>query len=74
MLLLSLQESPNWSPEYRFLASCYAHMGRLSDARDMVERLRRITPVLIPGAEHWRIPEDREFYLSGLRLAVGEAQ
>jgi adenylate cyclase len=73
MLLLSLQETPNWAPTHRFLASCYAHMGRLSDAQDVVKRLQEITPVLVPSAEHWRIPEDREFYLAGLRLAAGEA-
>ena len=73
MLLLSLQESPNWAPTYRFLASCFAHMGRSRDAQDMVRKLRELTPVLIPIAEHWRIPEDREFYLAGLRLAAGEA-
>jgi adenylate cyclase len=33
MLLLSLKEQPNWAPCYRFLASCYAHLGRLEDAR-----------------------------------------
>ena len=74
LLLLSMQEVPNWVPTYRFLASCYAHMGRLRDAQDMVKRLREITPVVIPNAEHWRIPEDREFYLSGLRLAAGAAR
>jgi TolB-like protein/class 3 adenylate cyclase len=72
-LSLSLQENPNWAPTYRFLASCFAHMGRSRDAQDMVKRLREMTPVLIPTAEHWRIPEDREFYLAGLRLAAGEA-
>jgi adenylate cyclase len=71
MLLLSLQENPSWAPTYRFLASCFAHMGRSRDAQDMVGRLRELTPVLIPTAEHWRIPEDQEFYLAGLRLAAG---
>jgi adenylate cyclase len=73
MLLLSLDENPHWAPTYRFLASCYAHMGRLRDAQDMVKRLREITPVVIPSGEHWRIPEDREFFLAGLRLAAGDA-
>jgi adenylate cyclase len=71
MLLLSLQEYPNWAPCLRLLASCYAHLGRLGDARAIVEKLRQITPTLVPSAEHWRIREDREFYLNGLRLAVG---
>jgi len=71
MLLVSLQETPNWAPTHRFLASCYAHLGRLVDARSIVEKLRQITPDLVPSAEHWRVREDREFFLDGLRLAVG---
>jgi len=27
----------------------------------------------MPNAMHWRIPEHRELFLSGLRLAAGEA-
>jgi TolB-like protein len=71
MLLLWLQEHPNWAPCLRILASCYAHMGRLNEAQEMVKRLRAITPVVIPTAEHWRIREDRKYFLDGLRLAVG---
>jgi tetratricopeptide (TPR) repeat protein len=71
MLLLSLQEHPNWAPCLRFLASCYVHLARLGDAQVIVQKLRQITPVLIPSAEQWRIQEDREFYLNGLRSAVG---
>ena len=72
MLLRSLQEEPHWVPTHRFLAACCAHMGRVDEARDIVNRLRTITPIVIPDAGHWRNPEQREFYLSGLRLAAGE--
>jgi tetratricopeptide (TPR) repeat protein len=72
MLLLSLQEYPNWAPCLRFLASCYAHMGRLGDAQAIVEKLRHITPVLVPTAQHWRVLEDRQYFLDGLRMAAGE--
>jgi adenylate cyclase len=72
MLLSSLQEIPGWVPTHRFLAACYAHMGQLDKAREMVERLREITAELVPSAAHWRLPEHRELYLSGLRLALGE--
>jgi TolB-like protein/Tfp pilus assembly protein PilF len=72
MLLVSLQEYPDWPPCLRFLASCYAHMGRLDDAKSIVEKLRQITPDLVPSAEHWRVREDREFYLHGLRFAVDQ--
>jgi tetratricopeptide (TPR) repeat protein len=73
MLLLSLQEIPSWVPTYRFLASCYAQMGRLEEAHDMVRQLRAITTEVIPSAAHWRNREHRELFLSGLRLAAGEA-
>jgi len=39
----------------------------------MVERLRAITSVVIPDASYLQSPEHRELYLSGLRLAAGEA-
>jgi len=47
-------------------------LGSLDEARATIERLRDITPSVIPGAEHWRVPEQREFFLEGLRLAAGE--
>jgi adenylate cyclase len=72
MLRQSLQEKPNWAPTYRFLASCYAHMGRLDEAKETVKRLRTLTNVVVPKAENWRNAEYRELYLSGLRLAAGQ--
>jgi adenylate cyclase len=74
MLLRALQERPNSPLPYRFLAACYAHMGRLDDAQSIVRRLRAITPVIVPDATHFRNPEHRDLYLSGLRLAAGEAK
>jgi TolB-like protein/class 3 adenylate cyclase len=73
LLLRSLQQEPGWAPTYRFLAATYAHLGRLEEAREAVERLRAITPLVVPTAMHWRNPEDRELFLSGLRRAMGEA-
>jgi hypothetical protein len=67
-----VQENPSWVPSYRFLASCYAHLDKLDEARELIDRLRCITPVVVPSASHWRNPEHREFYLSGLRLPAGE--
>ena len=57
---------------YRVLASCYAHMGRLNEAREILKRLRAITPVVVPSDTPYRKPEHRELFLSGLRLAAGE--
>jgi adenylate cyclase len=73
MFLRALQERPTWVPTHRSLASCYAHMGRLDEAREVVRRLRTITTVVVPSAAHLRNPEHRELFLSGLRLAAGEA-
>jgi adenylate cyclase len=72
-LLQSIQDDPGFPPAYRALASCYAHMGRLDEAHAIVARLRAITPQIVPSVLPWRNPEDRELYLSGLRLAAGEA-
>jgi TolB-like protein/class 3 adenylate cyclase len=72
-LLLAIQENPSFAQPYRVLAACYAHMGRPDDAREVVARLRAITSVVIPDASYMRNPEHRELFLSGLRLAMGEA-
>jgi adenylate cyclase len=47
-------------------------MGRLDEARAIVARLRAITPLVVPSDLPLRNPEDRELFLSGLRLAAGE--
>jgi adenylate cyclase len=71
-LLLAIQDHPGFTPSYRTLAACYAHMGRLHKARAIVTRLRTITPLVVPRDLPFPNPEDRELLLSGLRLAVGE--
>jgi adenylate cyclase len=38
-LLLATREDPSLTPPYRCLAACYAYMGRLDDARQIVARL-----------------------------------
>jgi adenylate cyclase len=73
-LLLSIQNHPGFPNSYRTLAACYAHMGRLDEARAIVARLRTITPQVVPSDLPWRNPEHRELFLSGLRLAAGEAE
>jgi len=71
-LLLSMQDHPGYPPSYRFLAASYAHMGRLDEARATVAKLRDISPEVVPSDLAFRNPEDRELFLSGLRLAAGE--
>jgi adenylate cyclase len=72
-LLLSVQDHPGHVPSYRYLAACYAHMGRLDDAREIVKRLRVMTPFVMPNEVVFRNPEHRDLFLSGLRLAIVEA-
>jgi len=72
ILLASLQEAPSFAVIYRFLAACYAHMGQLAEAREIIARLKAITPVVIPSVIPLRNPEQRELFLSGLRLAAGD--
>jgi adenylate cyclase len=62
MFGLSLQEHSRWPPTLRFMASCLAHLGRLQEAGEVIKRLRAITTVVIPSAEHWRVREDREYF------------
>ena len=71
-LLLAVQGDPSFPLSYRYLAACYAHLGRLDDAREIVMRLRAITPAVMSDASYLRNPGHRELYLSGLRLAAGE--
>jgi adenylate cyclase len=72
-LLLAIQQNPTNPQPYRVLASCYAHMGRLDEARAIVARLRALTSVVVPDGSYLRNAEQRELFLSGLRLAAGEA-
>jgi lipoprotein NlpI len=73
-LLASLEQRPTFALTYRFLASCYTHLGRLDEAREVVNRLKLITSIVVPSATPYRDPEHRELFLSGLRLAAGEAE
>jgi len=70
-LLLAIQDNPGSSTPYRGLAACYAHMGRLEEARAIVAKLRAITPQIVPPASvvELRNPEDRELFL--VRPALG---
>jgi adenylate cyclase len=71
-LLLAIQSDESGAAPYRWLAACYAHLGRLDEARATLARLRAVTSVVIPDTSNLRNPEHRELFLSGLRLASGE--
>jgi adenylate cyclase len=70
-LLQALQENPTYPLANRALISCFAHMGRLDEARTIMAGLRAITPMLFPEETNYRNPEHREIFLSGLRRVAG---
>jgi hypothetical protein len=47
-------------------------MGRFDEARVIIDRLRALTPRVVPSDLPYRNPEHRELFLLGLRLAAGE--
>jgi len=70
--LIALQEDPSFPDPYRYLAACYAHTGRLDQAREIVKRLRAITHLVVPSASELRNAGYRALYLSGLCMAAVE--
>jgi TolB-like protein len=72
-LLLATQEDPGYLEAYRYLAACYASMGRIAEARKIIERLHGISPALMPSINYLRNAEQRELYRAGLLLAMSEA-
>jgi len=71
-LLLSIQANTGSPVPYRYLTICYAHLGRLDEARATLAKLRAITSEVMPNLAHYRNPEHRELFLLGLRLAADE--
>jgi adenylate cyclase len=73
ILEASFNELPSYSMTIWFLAACYAHMGRLDDARAFAARHG-----IVPGGQGEKVgamygdPAQRTFFLAGLRLAAGE--
>jgi hypothetical protein len=68
----AIQRRPAWPWPYRGLAACYAHLGRLDEAPEVIAKLGVLTSEVEPPQIPFRRPEDRELFLSGLRLAAGE--
>jgi tetratricopeptide (TPR) repeat protein len=73
-LLAAIQERPSYLTPYRFLVACYAHMGKLGEAREVISTLNGLGATLEPRVAIWRRPEHQELLLSGLRLAAGEPE
>jgi adenylate cyclase len=59
--LMAIQQAPGAPLAYRALAACYAHLGRLAEAREIVERLRALGPLALssgvtpaaPNSANW---------------------
>jgi tetratricopeptide (TPR) repeat protein len=69
LLVPSLRQIPTYVTTAWVLASCYAHMGRLDEAREVVAHLRKITPSVMPREKFLYDPKQRDFFFAGLRLA-----
>jgi adenylate cyclase len=73
VLEASFHELPTYPTTTWFLASCYAQMGRVNEAREFAARqgIRPGGPWL-KRVSLFRKPEHQELLLTGLRLATGE--
>lgn len=71
-LLAAMQEHPKSPQPYRILAACYAHMGRLDDARETIRRLKKMSPAILPTIVATRNAEHRELMRSGIMMAMDE--
>lgn len=71
MLLIAVQDDPSDPHPFRYLAACYAQMGRLDDAGAIAARLRALGDAPEPDLRYLRNPTYREFYQSGLQRAYG---
>ncbi len=70
-LLLAIHDTAEFPDPYRLLASCYAHQGRLDDARSVIQKLRSMTSSILYDFASYRNRSQRELIASGLRLAAG---
>ena len=68
---------PAYMMAYRGMAGALAHLGRIDEAREVLDRARTLfpeqTPRLLQQERYpWLRPEDYEVRAEGLRLAMGE--
>jgi adenylate cyclase len=71
-----LRLRPGYVLGYLTTAAALAHLGRLDEAREVVDRARALFPDLLPRDQQrppWVRPEDHALRIEGLRLAMGEA-
>lgn len=71
---LALRQRPRSPWPYRYLAACYAHLGRYDEAHELLEQLRVLGAPVVPSRSVYNNQVIHELLLSGLRLAAGEAE
>ena len=72
-LRIALAELPSFTPTYRALAGSYALLGRMEEAQAIIDRLRALDALVLPGPGAFRDPAHAELFRRGLCLATGEA-
>src|SRR5262249_38976381 len=71
-LLTAVQERPMSLIAHTTLAACYGQMGRLAEARQIIDRERHIRPLAASAAASVYDPEFLNLINAGLQLATGE--
>jgi Flp pilus assembly protein TadD len=71
---LALRQRPKSPWLYRYLAACYAHLGRCDEARELLKQLRVLGAPVLPSRNVYNNQAIHELLLLGLRLAMGETE
>src|SRR5262249_55877496 len=71
-LLLAIQDDPTFPAPSRYLAACYAHMGRLAEGREVARPPGPSGAVVMPDPANRGNAEQGELSLSGCGRGTGE--
>ena len=74
VILVSLEEEPI-PIAYQGLVACYAHLGRMAEAREALSRLRSISPEIKPPPKRLLalVPDICKLVQSGMQLALSSS-
>jgi adenylate cyclase len=73
-LLQSMQEGAVTPWRYRLLAASYAYLGRLDDAREVIQQLRATGACVMPNRMILPNRKLHQLLLDGLRRAAGDTE